>query len=83
MWSGGPSCTEGGDGNAVATVTVRQPVNPQKTELLSLDLSLIPKLQVMLQDMGIGGPRKEVTEQDSNKPSVTAAQQMQTFISLN
>lgn len=54
-----------------------------KTDLLSLDLNLIPKLQVMLQDMGMGGPRKEVTEQDSDKPSVTAAQQIQTFISLN
>ena len=66
MWNGGPSCTEGGDGNAVAAVTVSRPVNPQKTDLLSLDLNLIPKLQVMLQDMGMGGPRKEVTEQVTN-----------------
>ena len=71
------------DGNAVAALMVWRLVNPQKTELLSLALSLIPNRQVMLQDRGIGGPRKEVTEQDSDKPSVTAAQQIQTFISLN
>ena len=50
----------------MAAVTVSRPVNPQKTDLLSLDLNLIPKLQVMLQDMGMGGPRKEVTEQVTN-----------------
>ena len=42
------------DGNAVAALMVWRLVNPQKTELLSLALSLIPNRQVMLQDMGIG-----------------------------
>lgn len=46
-------------GNAVAAVMVWRLVKPQKTELRSLALSLIPNRQVMLQDMGMGGDQEK------------------------
>lgn len=42
----------------MAAVMVWRLVKPQKTELRSLALSLIPNRQVMLQDMGMGGTKK-------------------------